>query len=74
MFYNSLFMLPPAAIFAWQTGDLQKSIGNDLFALLLAVKVKVIWFVIKSESDMIGRKVIWFVITKSESDMIAHIK
>merc|ERR1719245_1837215 len=22
MFYNSLFMLPPAAIFAWQTGDL----------------------------------------------------
>ena len=28
MFYNSLFMLPPAAIFAWQTGDLQRSIGN----------------------------------------------
>jgi len=29
MFYNSLFMLPPAAIFAWQTGDLQKSIDFE---------------------------------------------
>ena len=29
MFYNSLFMLPPAAIFAWQTGDLQRSIDFE---------------------------------------------
>merc|ERR1712226_1655189 len=29
MYYNSLFMLTPALLFAWQTGDLQKSIDFE---------------------------------------------
>ena len=28
MYYNSLFMLLPAAIFAWQTGDIQEVAGS----------------------------------------------
>ena len=28
MYYNSLFMLLPAALFAWQTGDIQEVAGS----------------------------------------------
>ena len=30
MYYNSLFMLTPALIFAWQTGDLERVSGRKL--------------------------------------------
>ena len=28
MFYNSLFMLGPATVFAWQTGDIEEVMGE----------------------------------------------
>ena len=28
MFYNSLFMLGPATVFAWQTGDIEEVLGE----------------------------------------------
>ena len=28
MFYNSLFMLGPAIVFAWQTGDIEEVLGE----------------------------------------------
>ena len=28
MFYNSLFMLGPATVFAWQTGDIDEVLGE----------------------------------------------
>ena len=30
MFYNSLFMLGPATVFAWQTGDIEEVLGECL--------------------------------------------
>ena len=31
MFYNSLFMLGPALVFAWQTGDIDEVLGELQF-------------------------------------------
>ena len=28
MFYNSLFMIVPATVFAWQTGDIDEVLGE----------------------------------------------
>ena len=45
MFYNSLFMLGPAIVFAWQTGDIDEVLGEcrlfkwETFAIKWAIRV-----------------------------------